>query len=64
MDGNFPKIKYHLRGGGSILVTSAVQEKALGGEWIDNKLPEPEVVPIPEQPKKRGRQAKVEPTIQ
>lgn len=61
MDGNFPKIKYHLRGGGSILVTSAVQEKALGGEWIDNKLPEPEFT---EPPKKRGRPFKTEPTIQ
>lgn len=60
MDGNFPKIKFHLRGGGSILVTSAVQEKALGDEWIDNKLQEPVVEP----PKKRGRPFKTEPTIQ
>ncbi len=36
MEG-YPKPKYHMRGGGSILVTSAVQEKALGPEWLDNK---------------------------
>lgn len=33
----YPKIKFHVRGGGSICVTSAEQEKALGGEWLDNK---------------------------
>lgn len=34
---SYPKIKYHLHGGGSITVTSAVQEKALGEEWLDRK---------------------------
>ena len=43
MDGIYPKVKWHARGGGSVLVTSAVQEKALGVEWIDNKLPNPVV---------------------
>lgn len=26
-----------MRGGGSVVVTSPEQEKALGAEWIDNK---------------------------
>ena len=33
----YPKSKYHVRGGGSVLVTSPEQEKALGVEWIDVK---------------------------
>ena len=37
MDGIYPKTKYHQRGGGSICVTSAAQEKALGDEWLDYK---------------------------
>ena len=40
MDG-YPKTKWHAKGGGSVLVTSAAQEKALGEDWIDNKRPEP-----------------------
>lgn len=57
MDGMYPKIKYHVRGGGSICVTSASQDKALGPEWIDNKPPRLEVaeIPVQEIPKKRGR---------
>lgn len=39
MDG-YPKIKYHQRGGGSICVVSAAQEKSLGPEWIDNRPPQ------------------------
>ena len=42
----YPKTKYHVRGGGKVLVTSAAQEKALGGDWIDNKRPEPEQIPL------------------
>ena len=37
MDGDYPKTKFHVRGGGSITVTTAAQEKALGEEWIDSK---------------------------
>lgn len=33
----YPKTKYHVRGGGSIVVTSAAQDKALGSEWLDVK---------------------------
>ena len=40
----YPKTKYHVRGGGKVLVTSAAQEKALGEDWIDNKRPEPGTV--------------------
>lgn len=43
----YPKIKFHVRGGGSILVASAEQEKALGGEWLDNK-PFVASPPVPE----------------
>lgn len=55
MDG-FPKLKYHIRGGGHIVVTSPEQEKALGSEWVDNKAPQLEVSPAPAPEKKRGRQ--------
>lgn len=54
MDG-FPKFKYHIRGGGHIVVTSPEQEKALGSEWVDNKAPQLEVSPAPAPEKKRGR---------
>lgn len=37
MTEGYPKAKYHMRGRGSVLVTSPEQEKALGSEWIDNK---------------------------
>ena len=37
MTGDYPKLKFHVRGGGSITVTSAAQEKALGPEWVDHK---------------------------
>jgi hypothetical protein len=40
MEG-YPKTKYHKRGGGSILVHDPAQEKALGDDWIDNKIPAP-----------------------
>lgn len=60
MDG-FPKVKYHIKGGGSICVVSAAQEKALGQEWLDNKPPspvtelsKPQIVSETPQ-KKRGR---------
>lgn len=57
MDG-YPKIKYHSRGGGSITVTTAAQEKALGPEWIDNKAILAHTPP-PEPEKKRGRPPRV-----
>jgi hypothetical protein len=47
---NYPKVKFHVRGGGSICVTSAEQEKALGAEWLDYKPFAAAPVPIPEQP--------------
>lgn len=67
----FRKTKYHVRGGGSILVTSAQQEKALGPDWVDIKPPtqatSPKPAPIqetvPKMPqKKRGRQRSAEVT--
>ena len=60
----FRKTKYHIRGGGSILVTSAQQEKALGPDWVDIKpstqatspKPAPIQETVEEKPqKKRGR---------
>lgn len=49
----YPKIKFHVRGGGSICVTSAEQEKALGGEWLDNKpFAAKAPIPVQEQPQK------------
>lgn len=44
--GQYPKTKYHIHGGGSVVVTSAWQEKQLGEEWRDS----PRIV---EQPKKK-----------
>lgn len=55
MEG-FPKFKYHIRGGGHIVVTSPEQEKTLGSEWVDNKAPQLEISPAPAPEKKRGRQ--------
>lgn len=46
----YPKVKYHVRGGGSIIVTSAVQEKALGTEWIDVKPIQIQDVTVTEKP--------------
>ena len=48
----YPKVKFHVRGGGSICVTSAEQEKALGGDWLDHKPFIAAPVPIPEQTQK------------
>jgi hypothetical protein len=56
MDG-FPKFKYHVRGGGHIVVTTPEQEKALGPEWVDNKAPQLSLSPVPVTEKRRGRPA-------
>ena len=61
MDG-YPKVKFHLRGGGSICVVSPEQEKALGPEWVDNKPPNGTSltnIPAQEIPKRRGRPPRV-----
>jgi hypothetical protein len=58
MEG-FPKFKYHVRGGGHIVVTSPEQEKALGPEWVDNKAPQLDLSPVPVPEKVRGRQKAV-----
>lgn len=57
MEG-YPKTKFHKRGGGSITVHSAAQEKALGNEWVDNKVPEPvKVESKPERGEKTSRRS-------
>lgn len=48
----YPKIKYHKTGGGSIIVESAAQEKALGDNWVEVKLPTPVTKRSPGRPKK------------
>ena len=64
MDG-YPKVKFHLRGGGSICAVSPEQEKALGPEWIDNRPPQavaalPALTVSAQEPiKRRGRPPKV-----
>lgn len=46
---DYPKTKYHVRGGGSIQVTSAAQDKALGADWV-------EIAPMQQQPKPKEKQ--------
>lgn len=62
--GDYPKMKFHVRGGGYITVTSAAQEKALGAEWIDRAravdIADAPVEVLPVLPKKRGRPARQE----
>jgi len=61
-EGNtYPRVKYHIRGGGTILVADAAQEKALGSDWVDHKAlsPNPPRPAAPETPKKRGRPPRV-----
>lgn len=51
MDG-FPKVKYPEHSGGSIVVETPEQEKALGPGWVDHKpMPEPEPTPKPRRKK-------------
>lgn len=59
---DYPKTKYHIRGGGSVFITSPDQEKSLGPEWGD-------IAPIEDDPKelivevpmkRRGRPPKVQ----
>ena len=60
MEG-YPKVKYHIRGGGTVLVTDPVQEKALGPDWTDHRPPQEVLQPIAVagEPKKRGRPRRV-----
>ncbi len=64
MEDRYPLIKFHVRGGGSITVISAAQEKALGPEWVDKKVLTTSVNPTEttsaqDIPKRRGRPPKV-----
>lgn len=59
----FPKTKYHLRGGGSITVTTKEQEKALGPDWVTYPSILPELNHTSEayeSPKRRGRPPRIE----
>ena len=54
MEG-YPKLKYHVRGGGHVVVTSPEQEKALGSDWVDTKRVQPVIVDEKQQVKPSRR---------
>lgn len=47
MEG-YPKVKYPEHSGGSIMVETPEQEKALGPGWVDHPPPEPETITFAE----------------
>lgn len=44
---DYPKTKYHVRGGGSVIVASPEQEKILGADWTDRPPTIPDWTPTP-----------------
>jgi hypothetical protein len=58
MDG-YPKKKYPQSSGGSIVVETPEQEKALGPGWVDH--PPPEIAPEPQSAEPKPRRKKETP---